>query len=101
MFGLFSHPVKGIGKSIANSFRPELGETVLRQPRAAIGAEEARGADTQTMSAIISEFDVLATTVKDRRKALKNEAKLWLRELEIQAERSQEIAAVQQGTSTV
>lgn len=96
--GLFSHPVKGMGKSIANSFRPELGETVLQQPRAAIGAQEARSADSRSKEAIISEFDTLATNVRERRRVLKNEAKVWLRELELQADLSKEMAAVQQGT---
>ena len=95
MFGLLSHPVKGIGKSVVNSFRPELGETVLRQPRIAMGVEEAREVDTYTKENMISQFDKFAATVKDRRKVIKKEAELWLRELEIQADRSREIAEVQ------
>lgn len=98
MFGLLSHPVKGIGKSVANSFRPELGETVLRQPRAALGTEEARDLDSRTKENMISQFDTLAATVKDRRKVIKKEAELWLHELALQANRSQEVAAVQRET---
>lgn len=97
MFGLFSHPVKGIGKSIANSFRPELGEIVLEQPRYAMGVQEAQMAERETKQAIIRQFEYLSTTVKERQKALKNEAKRWMREVEMASARSQEVdTAVQQ-----
>jgi hypothetical protein len=97
VFGFFSHPVKGIGKSIANSFRPELGEVVLQQPRHAIGLQEFQMADQETKQAMIRQFDQLANTVKERKRVLKDEAKRWMREVEMAAARAQEVdAAVRQ-----
>jgi len=96
MFGLFSHPVKGIGKSIANAFRPGLGEVVLRQPRRAMGKAAAGRADEAVKREMMDRFKELAPGAKERRKRLKDEAKRWLKDLEMEAERSRHVGEAMQ-----
>ncbi|KAJ9091283.1 hypothetical protein QFC21_007272 [Naganishia friedmannii] len=101
IFGLFSHPVKGIGKSISNSLRPELGEVVLQQPRYALGLQEVKLAEEATKQDLIRQFDQLAKTVRERKKMLKDEAKQWMREVEKIAARAQEVEEVVRQPSNV
>jgi ABC-type phosphonate transport system ATPase subunit len=46
-------------------------------------------------------FEELALGVKERRKKLKNEARQWLRDLEIETERSRQVGEVIQGGVSV
>jgi hypothetical protein len=43
---------------------------------------------------LVDRFEELALGVKESRKKLKNEAKQWLRDLEIEAERSRQVGEV-------
>lgn len=90
MFGLFSHPVKGIGRSCATAFNAELAEKVLRKPRLDMGKQQADGVTDEVKQGFIRRFDELAPQVKRRRKMLKEEAKRWLRDLEAEAGRSRQ-----------
>lgn len=90
MFGLFSHPVKGIGRSCATAFNSELAEKVLRKPRLDMGKQQADGVTDEVKQGFIRRFDELAPQVKRRRKMLKEEAKRWLRDLEAEAGRSRQ-----------
>lgn len=99
MFGLFSHPVKGIGRSCATAFNSELAEKVLRKPRLDMGKQQADGVTDEVKQEYVRQFDELAPQVKERRKLLKEEAKRWLRELEAEAGASRQAGEAMMGGS--
>jgi hypothetical protein len=100
MLGLFSHPVKGIGRTCATAFRSELGNKVLRKPRLAIGKQQAEGVSDEVRREYVRQFEELAPRVKERRKLLKDEAKRWLQGLELQAARSQQVGEAMTNASS-
>ena len=73
---------------------PCLGEVVLRQPRRAIGKAAASRVNEEVKREIVDRFEQLAPGAKERRKRLKDEAKRWLKDLELEAERSRQVGEV-------
>jgi hypothetical protein len=96
---LFTHPMKGIGRTCATAFRSELGENVLRKPRLEIGRQQVEGITDEVKLGYISRFDKLAPQVKQRRKLLRNEAKRWLRNMGAEASSSRQAGEAMVGES--
>ncbi|GHJ85209.1 hypothetical protein NliqN6_1611 [Naganishia liquefaciens] len=76
--GLLVRPVAGVGKAISDSFNPnpESGENVLRLSRTAIGVQQAMDIDLRFKQDVLAQFDLLASKVEDRRRAIRKEAGL-------------------------
>ena len=74
---------------------------VLQQPRRAIGEQDARLVTSEARQAILDEFDRLALSVKERKKALRDEAKRWLKEFKEETARSKEVDLLQREDEAV